>query len=594
MNSLEDAGAVLPEPGEHTTPLVARGYTHQVLGDRTIVRLVGEAIVPAEDAMLDVLGLEPTSAVPVGHLRRRTIGFPAWPIIVDPANARHAIAAAADLQRARKLVAGSANSAKAAIVAAASTLGGSAPHFVPTFLEEAGRIFIDADAPTYAAQMFGLARDAEAAHALPVDEDRHREAFLEFAFAGAVSVKALTAEARRLMAAHEPATAHELLTTLVVRRIKGGLPPYSAMRQDLRRSAKAAGLSDDEQALQLISQIIDIPALANANAGFWREYQTALVAAAVGNGEFADKLLTMAPDSIEVDEWLELLERAGCLDRLREPGYPAAQWAQVICRRAGAYVWNRRSEGSSQTRLRALLDDPQIRNNLTADTGPVTLPLVVGAGQLHPALIDTLIEIFGDRIVEAPCRYQSTVNFATWWADRDTSGELRHLAGYEPLASAVRAGIRRFLSEHEQRVTGADYTVVSAEAAAALLGCPGTAQALKAYVAHNLSGFKLGEGLTPPEITRVAEWLHYLARPNLAAFLSEELAVLTQAVDPTTLVEHNLRLGSVAELHWPNVSERLAESRANRDALTGLDPGSWTRGCDYAARPTVVAPWAFS
>ncbi|MFZ2238893.1 MAG: hypothetical protein WAV90_05045, partial [Gordonia amarae] len=91
MSTLEEAGAVLAEPGEHTTPLVARGYTHPGLGDRVVVRLVGEAIVPAEDATLEVLGLQPESSTPVGHVRRRTIGFPAWPIITDPANARHAI-----------------------------------------------------------------------------------------------------------------------------------------------------------------------------------------------------------------------------------------------------------------------------------------------------------------------------------------------------------------------------------------------------------------------------------------------------------------------------------------------------------------------
>ncbi|NLG54550.1 MAG: hypothetical protein GX542_02700 [Rhodococcus sp.] len=562
MNQLEEAGAVLPEPGEHTTPLVARGYSHSVLGDRTVVRLVGESIVPAEDAMLDVLGLEPVSAAPVGHIRRRTIGFPAWPIIIDPANARYAIAAAADLQRARKLASTSANLAKEAISAAANTLAGSAPHFVPTFLEEAGRIFTDAESPTYAAQMFALAREAEAAHALPVDEDRHREAFLEFAFAGAVSVKALSAEARRLAASHDPQTAHEMLTTLVVRRIKGGLPPYTAMRKDLRRSAKAAGLDDAQQTRSLIAEIIDIPALANANAGFWREYRSAFVDAASANPEVADKLLAIAPSSVGLDDWLELLEQVGCPDRLRTPGYPAANWIQVICKRAATHRWGRTDD---QTRLRALLDDPQIRENLTAGTEPVTLPLVAGARQLQPALIDTLIEIFGDRIVEVSARFQPDINFDLWWDHRETSGELRHLVGYEPLRTALIGGMRNFASGHCEQVVGGSYIVVSAEASAAILACPGTAYALKAYVAREVSALRSGDGLTAPEMVRIGDWLHYLARPELAEFLVDEFAALRQAIDPATLVEHNLRLGSVGELHWPNVTPQLVKVKGAPD-----------------------------
>ena len=74
------------------------------------------------------------------------------------------------------------------------------PHFLPTFYEEAGRAFLAADSPTYAASMFGKARDAERAFALTIDEDRQHAVFLEFALAGALTAKALSAYARDLAA----------------------------------------------------------------------------------------------------------------------------------------------------------------------------------------------------------------------------------------------------------------------------------------------------------------------------------------------------------------------------------------------------------
>ena len=66
-------------------------------------------------------------------------------------------------------------------------LGRSAPHFLPTFYEQAGRIFLQHGNTSYAASMFGKAREAEEVHDLAVDPERTREVFLEFAFAGALT-----------------------------------------------------------------------------------------------------------------------------------------------------------------------------------------------------------------------------------------------------------------------------------------------------------------------------------------------------------------------------------------------------------------------
>src|SRR5207248_579812 len=72
-------------------------------------------------------------------------------------------------------------------VALGERLARSVPHFLPTFYEEAGRAFLAADSPSYAATMFGRARDAERSYGLAIDEDRTHAVFLEFALAGALS-----------------------------------------------------------------------------------------------------------------------------------------------------------------------------------------------------------------------------------------------------------------------------------------------------------------------------------------------------------------------------------------------------------------------
>ncbi|MFE0173592.1 DUF4132 domain-containing protein [Streptomyces sp. NPDC059002] len=100
---LLDAGAVLPWAGDTASAgaapedgdaLTARAYAHPVLEGRTVIRLVPEAIGPAEDLALEYLGFDGGATTTVGRVRRRSLGFPAWALVNDPANGRHALAAA--------------------------------------------------------------------------------------------------------------------------------------------------------------------------------------------------------------------------------------------------------------------------------------------------------------------------------------------------------------------------------------------------------------------------------------------------------------------------------------------------------------------
>ncbi|MGP6173270.1 hypothetical protein [Corynebacterium sp. A21] len=137
-----------------------------------------------------------------GHLRdcARHPGaeVPAWPIISDPANARHALNLVGELERATRRAGSKKKEVKDHLEEISAQLGESAPHFVPTFLEEGAHIFLGEANPTYAKQLFDLDREYERVHSLPIDPTRHRAAFEEFSAAGKA-------------AALKPAEADELL-----------------------------------------------------------------------------------------------------------------------------------------------------------------------------------------------------------------------------------------------------------------------------------------------------------------------------------------------------------------------------------------------
>ena len=79
-----------------------------------------------------MLGVTPDGAAGVGHIRNRTIGFPAWLIITDPVNFWHALNLVGDLNQAAKLARSKAGPAKELLDELAGRLGNSAPHFLPT------------------------------------------------------------------------------------------------------------------------------------------------------------------------------------------------------------------------------------------------------------------------------------------------------------------------------------------------------------------------------------------------------------------------------------------------------------------------------
>ena len=423
-------GGITKNATDSSVPLVAASFTHAALSGRTIVQLAPEPLAEAEELALGVTGLKPAGRVEVGHTRRRAIGFPAWPILNDPENAHHALNLVADLERAGKYAGSKPKQFKDSIAALADKLDNSAPHFLPTFFEEAGRIFIAADNGKLAAQMFTQARDAERRHSLPIDETRHAEAVLEFAYAGALSTKELGNEAKRLAEQLEPEEAYCTYRTLCVERVRGGLSPHAGMKKELAKLAKAAGLDTAKEEVGVVRDLLSVPSMQKAGAHFWKNYEKAICRVAEDDPSLIDRLLTLFPRNVDTDPWLHLLDAAGALDAVKDGAHPdfvpglllfESQWTK----------WPH----TPSTQLTPVLADILPHAGLSTVTLPKDRLHYLPAAAVEQVLANGLTFSFSHTPV------QTGIDL-TRWARLPERAPLPHLMADESLRGAVVLGIK--------------------------------------------------------------------------------------------------------------------------------------------------------
>jgi hypothetical protein len=325
--------------------VVARAYHHAVLPGRTVVRLSAESVTAGDDLEMSTLGFgagEDRGAV--AKERKRPLGFPGWALVHDPKNARYALDVVKEFKKHARKAKSKPGHAKEGIDAIAEKLGKTVPHFLPSFFEEAGRAFLEHGAQSFAAAMFGKAREAEAVHALEVDEQHRVDGFLEFALAGAVTTKALTQYAKELGEHHAPDVAYAHFRQLCLQRTLGGMPPWAGMAKDLRRLAKAAKLDPAAEDRKFVAEIIESPALAKAAGEFWRAYAEPLTELGKASAPARGALLNLFPTgtsySPDLDEaWLDLLRATGADRALvaddaaaeAQPSGGRAAWFDKLC-----------------------------------------------------------------------------------------------------------------------------------------------------------------------------------------------------------------------------------------------------------------------
>ncbi|NUP43664.1 MAG: hypothetical protein HOY76_43245 [Streptomyces sp.] len=313
-------------------PITARRYDHPLVGDRPIVRLMGEAAAPGEDRLLAAAGFgAPDVGPPVAAGRRRELGYPAWALIHDPGGRDVALAVAPEMERAERLVKAKPGPALEMYQRISERL----PHdHHPAYWEQVGRAMIAAGRHKQAAIMFGRARTADR-HATAVDPARRRAVFLEFALAGALSVKDIKAYVAELARDANPVDSYGELRELAVRRTLGGLPPWPDMLPQLAKPAKAAGLDVVAEFRLLLETLVDAPALWRAADGFWTApaQRVHLTSAIAGSATLRRRLLRQLTDLPRSDLdawWLALLEETGAFGELTAD---AADWLTAMLAR---------------------------------------------------------------------------------------------------------------------------------------------------------------------------------------------------------------------------------------------------------------------
>ena len=558
--ALISAGAVLPgtdDVGEDRDTITARHYAHEGLDGRVVVRLVPAVLGRAEDLTCEYLGFDaPTRITGVGTGKRSALGFPAWALVHDPANAHHALNLVKDVERLARTAKSRAGAAKDGFTALGGMLGRSAPHFLPTFYEQAGRIFLQHGNTSYAASMFGKAREAEEVHDLAVDPERTREVFLEFAFAGALTAKALSAHAKGLARKHDPDAAYELFFTLCVERTRGGLPPYTGMPEDLRRLAKAAKRDLAAEDRRLLRAILDSSAISRAGGAFWKSYRASLVALATEDAAVRGRLLSFVPDSDTVLEtWLEILTDCGATRALVGPDEveadPAEWLSSVLAVRASGWRATARA-----TRLLELVE--AMADRLAADAVPVRTLRYYRQGDLD--VLDLLVSrnvpiAAGDRDHE--------LDVAGWLAD-DAPGrrDLSALAASERFGGALGDG---FIAYARTKVRQG---AVALDVLSSAMTAPGLRSALGSWISAR-AGRVAATGL--PDLADDLDQLSVVRLPEAYVDVPDVAEALART-DVAAALHTTLRAGLLDELGWPALEEAVARLRsAGTPKATSVD-----------------------
>ncbi|GAA3755069.1 DNA-binding protein [Plantactinospora mayteni] len=550
VEELLAAGAVLPldatGAGEQAVPLTARTYRHPVLDDRPVVRLVAAELGIAEDAATGFLGLDRTEEpLVVGLGQRQSLGFPEWVLVHHPDDGREALAIVPETKRIAQQARSKPKLAVEAYHALAGRLARSVPHFLPTFYEQAGRVFLDLDEETWAGQMFNRARKAEAEHGLTVDPDRLDGVYLEFALAGALSATTLAGYAKDLAARLPADQALDRFCQLCVRSVAAGLVPAAQTSTTVRRLVRAAAKAGDaagaeERERAYLIELIGLPATLKATA-WWKAHLPELVKLAGHDRSVRGTLLNLMPrddyDGDVIPQWLDILVQTGAAEGLVDGALPASE---------------RPADGSSGW-LRRLLESRHASSYRTPRRLPALYELVTGmAGRLRAELAESgatvaavadldLVDLLLSLDVPVSDPESRNLPLDTW-ANGEGQRDLLGVAG----DARFRAALLRLIPLPNN---GSGRQVMGR-----LADSPGGRPVLAEWVRARAQECHTA-GL--PDLGQAAELI--LALPGEALALAPDEVAAVAGIDLAEAVARALRGGIYDELGWPAWEEALAD-----------------------------------
>ncbi|MFJ8806792.1 DNA-binding protein [Streptomyces sp. NPDC102490] len=556
VEELLRAGAVLPPGttggGDRAVPVFTRAYRHPALDDRIVVRLTPAHPSGAEPAAGDpaggddggFLGLVPVGEpVEVGVGQHRAMGFPEWVLVRHPSDGHLAMSLVEEMNKVARTVRSRAKRARATYESIGARLAGSVPHFLPTFYEEAGRVFLAAGEQAYASQMFVNARKAETAHALPFDEARMDAVFLEFALADAMPTKVLSSYAKGLSSRVPAATAFRHLRGLFVRLAAHGVAPSSPGAGDLRRLAKAAaGRNALAEEMAYLREVLPLPGTLKAPPGWWKAHRAALVELARREPAVRGTLLGLLPSEWEHEElgqWLDLLDKTGATDGLCDATLPAEARSPD-----GTAGWTRRFLALCRTDERRIAP-PELYPLLDRMADTLRAELDAGNGTVRPPVgdVNLLDQLLALRIPVGAPEDRSGLNLQDW-AALPTRRDLVALAADPRFHAAFRRGCPTYERD------GIDKRTVTR-----LAESPGGRPMLAAWVAGISRGYltsALGEFALYSGPFQTLKWL---PGEILATAEREVRDALSTGMAP--VLARALRNGLLDELGWPAWDEAI-------------------------------------
>ncbi|MEV0380584.1 DNA-binding protein [Nonomuraea sp. NPDC050643] len=553
VEELLKAGGVLP-PGtegvsDRAVPLVARSYRHPGLDDRVVVRLTAEELLAAEDLAAGFLGLLPEGEpAAVGFGQRRSLGFPEWILVHHPEDGHQALALVPELERAARQAKSKPKAALDAYHALAARLAASLPHFLPTFYEQAGRVFTGVENATYAGQMFSHARKAEARHGLEIDEERLDSVFLEFALAGALPVKVLSGYAKELAARLPAGEALDRFTRLCLRRTAGGLPPSAQMAQDLRKLARAAGQDADAAEQVYLTELLALPATLRAATGWWKAHKGALAALGKNDPSVRVTLLDVIPEARDHEMpgiWLEIIESSGAADDLVtgavQPRDGATGWlTRFLAARNSAW-----GSAPHLPSLHALIE--RLAPHLRA-----------GAALTAPQEVDLLDQLLALGIpVALPEGHVSL--WLAHWAGAEERRDLVALEADGRFLAAFLSSAESFSDNDRDR-----------RAIRLLAESPGGRPMLAEWV-RQVARRSSAAGLPDlPDAMRKLAWL-----PGEALVLAEAEVREAAEADVAQVLARTLRAGLIDELSWPAWEDAAANLVPAKDVDDLVVADAW-------------------
>lgn len=508
----------------------------------TIVRLVPEVLMPAEEAALTSVALTSISSHVVGYAPTRAVGFPAWPIITDPANAHHALNLVGDLEWAKRTVASSPDVVQERFDELITMLAASAPHFVPALLEELARLFTSVDDISCAKKYFGKAREIERTYDLQIDAERHAAMFTEFANLGIVGARKLSAEAKAAGKRMAPSKAFDYFLNLSINRIHAGAPIYAGLTRDLRNLAKAAGMNALESDEALLDGIIDTTGFLEAPATFFTNINASFITLTKTNPTYQEALLAGKPYELSTEAYLTLLEEAGIFAILTTNSTEFAQWlAHFIT------TENRIHPGYEPKH-----HEPKLTAAVTrARDALATIPITLIPEPMDINLIDALCACNVTWDLEHKPEHYRAWWFYKWldWFDDDTfadpAAQRRDLAGIAQYPQLGEIVAESFSAYH------------IADNLNVLLATDGRRRVVRCFLEQFLSrriaatGYKTAwEELKKAEL---APLMHPRLRGNLPRSHRTNIRL-----DPVAELQQRLHHGVISELTWPALEQTLA------------------------------------